>query len=130
MSVSKYAAGQFLFKFQFIDNLLMTVMCQGNGFLQGRSISQIHLSIGGTSNARSSHTVAHSSSLFPVFFRQFVDLPGTRVVTVLTGRVKDLSNRYVAIMIREFLGHDGTINTKEGGFIRCVGKGLGGGGAK
>ena len=69
-------------------------------------------------------------SLFLVFFRQLVDLPGTRVMTVLTGRVKDLSNRYAAIMIREFLGHDGTISTKEGGFIRCVGKGSRGGGAK
>ena len=39
VSVSKYAAGQFLFKSQFIDDLLVTVMCQGDRFLQGGSIS-------------------------------------------------------------------------------------------
>ena len=128
VSVSKDAAGQFLFKSQFSDDLLVTVMCQGDGFLQGRSISQIYLSVGGSSNARSSHTVAHSSSLLLVLCRQSVHLPGMRVVTVLTGRVKELFNRYAAIMIREFLRHDGTIYPGIGGFIGCVGKGLRGGG--
>ena len=53
-----------------------------------------------------------------------------RVVTVLAGRVKELSNRYAAIMIRGFLGHDGTIYPGIGGSIRCVGKGLRGGGSE
>ena len=122
--------GQFLFKSQFIDDLLVKVMCQGDGFLQGGSISQIYLSVGGSSNARSSHTVAHSLSLFLVLCRQSVHLPGMRVVTMLAGRVKELSNRYAAIMIREFLGHDGMIYPGIGGFIRCVGKGLRGGGGQ
>ena len=122
--VSKYAAGQFLFKSQFSDDLLVMVMCQGDGFLQGGSISQVYLSVWGSLYARSSHTVAHSLSLFLVFCRQFVHLPGTRVVTVLAGRVKELSNRYAAIMIRGFLGHDGTIYPGIGGLIWCVGKGL------
>ena len=130
MSVSKYAAGQFLFKSQFIDDLLVMVMCQGDGFLQGGSISQIYLSVRGSSNARSSHTVAHSFSLFLVLCRQSVHLPGMRVVTVLAGRVKELSNRYAAIMIREFLGHEWTIYPGIGGFIGCVGKGLRGGGGQ
>ena len=80
----------------------------------------------GSSNTRSSHTVAHSSSLFLVLCRQSVYLPGMRVVTVLAGIVKELSNRDAAIMIREFLGHDGMIYPGIGGLIGCVGKGLGG----